>query len=162
MENKRFEENCKKIAEYLKKLKVISYSEIVSILNERGYNHFISFFQEYDAYNDKHYSCVVIDNVKYLSQDQDDNIIYNNLVSLIKEEIDSPDFQIVRSNYEDELVCFYNSSVLVFPQSIVEKLIEASSVDSKDNDMVCLFNQKIIYLPSIIKEGKVKKYDSIK
>ena len=162
MKINKVEENCKMIAEYLKNLKVISYNEIVSKLKESETNHYIFFYQDYDAYNDKYYNCVIADNVRYLSQDQDDDIIYNNLAGLIREKIDLPDFQIVRSNCTDELVCFNNSNVVVFPQSIVEKLIENSSSYSKDNDMICIFNKRVVYLPIKIKEGKVKKYNSIK
>ena len=56
MESSKFEENYKMLAEYLKNLKVVSYSKIVSMLNEEESNHYISFYQDYDAYNDKYYN----------------------------------------------------------------------------------------------------------
>ena len=163
----RVEDNLKIIAEYLKSLSIVSYEDIIDMLNDMNNYYQIEFYDQFDVLNDKHYSCVsILKNHdtstvrKYLSADQDVKDIYTNLIATLKEKKTETDFQIfTNSCWRNQLACIVGENVLTFPQEIVDELMAGSSEYSckGSDDILCIVGNKEIFLPGSLSNTGIKK-----
>ena len=166
----RVEENARVIAEYLENLEPISYNRILHILESKKSKTNIAFCDRYDALNDKRYNCVVVDDrshgehEEFLAPDQDVFKTYQNLVNIITQNVEYPDFQIVPLlgiTSKRILVCFIGDNLLTFPRSIVKDLMASASNPDlvSDDTIACTINNKIVFLPKSVttEESKGEK-----
>ena len=163
----RIEQNLKVIAEYLKSLCVISYEDIVDMLNDKNNQYQIEFYNKLDVLNDTHYSCVSVlknnntSEVKeYLSADQNINDIYTKFILTLRKKESEPIFQIFTNCFgKNQLACSVGENILMFPDKIIDELIlDASDYSSKkSDDILCIAGNKELFIPSSLSNTVIKK-----
>ncbi len=163
----RIEENLKIISEYLKSLSIISYEDIINMLNDKNNHYQIEFYNKSDILNDTHYSCVsVLKNnntselKEYLSADQNVNDIYTKFVLTLRKKESEPIFQIFTNCFgKNQLACSVGENILMFPDNIIDELIlDASDYSSKkSDDILCIVGNKELYIPSSLSNTGIKK-----
>ena len=163
----KVEERLKIIAEYLKSLSIISYEDIIDMLNDKNNHYQIEFNDQFDVLNNIHYSCVsILKNndtssvKKYLSADQDVKKIYTNLIAALQEKKAEASFEIFTNYFGyNQLACCVGENVLILSKEIVAELMAESSdfFNKRSNDIQCIIGNKEIFLPSSLSNTGIKK-----
>ena len=131
------EENAKFFADYLKSLSIISYDEIVNMIKDKDNIYQIEFYDQFDLYNEIHYSCVTImkNNYtsaleRYVTEDQDVKAVYTNLISKLRDNDIEPVLQqlYMYSSYPN-FVCRIGLNDIILPVELTKDL-------SQDADLI--------------------------
>lgn len=116
--------------EYCKNVDTISYEEIANLLRDQKEQKIISFRNCKHLITGKQYTFVDVRNIskdtfkEYLSPDQNDEDIENNLGNVIEALIQEPHFfETHETNYSDEFICVVGDNYVSFPNSIAKKYV---------------------------------------
>ena len=114
---------------YFGELDIISYEEIVSLLNRTDNKYLIVFKTFEDLENDKVYKFVSVRNmsdhdktVEYLPPSYDDNDIYENLTNEINNSTLKPEY-ILDEGIVNTYACFVGRNRVDFPKTVANKLV---------------------------------------
>ena len=142
------EENAKFFADYLKSLSILSYDEIVNMVKDKDNIYQIEFYDQFDLYNEIHYSCVSIMKnndtsalERYVTEDQDVKAVYTNLISKLRDNDIEPILQQVwMYSSGPNFVCRIGLNDIILPVELTEDLMDKKclSVNRRKDDVCCM------------------------
>lgn len=125
-----------KIDEYYRSLKIITYEEIVNMLNNQDSQHIIKFLHDTDWKNHITYYFIEVsylgDIIRYLLPDQDEKLAWDTLMIMVENSL-NPSFSHYQSDWDWGYVCTVGVNQVHAPKKIAKTIIDGSNRTSNTN-----------------------------